>query len=81
MKKLIQDKNTILKDMLDGITVSNNDVEVVSDTIVVRKHKKQSGVALVSGGGSGHEPAHAGFVAEAHARCSCMWRNLHFTYT
>ena len=25
--------------MLDGITVSNNDVEVVSDTIVVRKHK------------------------------------------
>lgn len=64
MKKLIQDKNTILKDMLDGITVSNNDVEVVSDTIVVRKHKKQSGVTLVSGGGSGHEPAHAGFVAE-----------------
>lgn len=64
MKKLIQDKNTILKDMLDGITVSNNDVEVVSDTIVVRKHKKQSSVALVSGGGSGHEPAHAGFVAE-----------------
>ena len=64
MKKLIQDKNTILKDMLDGITVSNNDVEVVSDTIFVRKHKKQSGVALVSGGGSGHEPAHAGFVAE-----------------
>ena len=64
MKKLIQDKNTILKDMLDGITVSNNDVEVVSDTIVVRKHKKQSGVALVSGGGSGHEPAHVGFVAE-----------------
>ena len=64
MKKLIQDKNTILKDMLDGITVSNNDVEVVSNTIVVRKHKKQSGVALVSGGGSGHEPAHAGFVAE-----------------
>lgn len=64
MKKFIQDKNTILKDMLDGITVSNNDVEVVSDTIVVRKHKKQSGVALVSGGGSGHEPAHAGFVAE-----------------
>ena len=64
MKKLIKDKNTILKDILDGITVSNNDVEVVSDTIVVRKHKKQSGVALVSGGGSGHEPAHAGFVAE-----------------
>jgi len=63
-EKVIQDKNTILKDMLDGITVSNNDVEVVSDTIVVRKHKKQSGVALVSGGGSGHEPAHAGFVAE-----------------
>ena len=34
MKKLIQDKNTILKDMLDGITVSNNDVEVVSLSLI-----------------------------------------------
>ena len=33
-------------------------------TLLLLESKKQSGVALVSGGGSGHEPAHAGFVAE-----------------
>ena len=49
--------------MLDGITVSNNDVEVVSDTIVVRKHKTIR-CCTRFWGGSGHEPAHAGFVAE-----------------
>lgn len=63
MKKLIKDKNQILADMLDGLIITNQDVELISDTVVVRKDKKQSGVALVSGGGSGHEPAHAGFVA------------------
>lgn len=31
-------------------------------TIVVRADKKEGKVALVSGGGSGHEPAHAGYV-------------------
>ncbi|MBT2830952.1 dihydroxyacetone kinase subunit DhaK [Staphylococcus coagulans] len=63
MKKLIKDKNQILADMLDGLITTNPEVELISDTVVVRKDKKQSGVALVSGGGSGHEPAHAGFVA------------------
>ncbi|MBA8779871.1 dihydroxyacetone kinase subunit DhaK [Staphylococcus schleiferi subsp. coagulans] len=63
MKKLIKDKNQILADMLDGLITTNPDVELISDTVVARKDKKQSGVALVSGGGSGHEPAHAGFVA------------------
>ncbi|WP_281183464.1 dihydroxyacetone kinase subunit DhaK [Staphylococcus schleiferi] len=63
MKRLIKDKNQILADMLDGLITTNPDVELISDTVVVRKDKKQSGVALVSGGGSGHEPAHAGFVA------------------
>lgn len=63
MKKLIKDKNQILADMLDGLITTNPDVELISDTVVVRKDKKQSGVTLVSGGGSGHEPAHAGFVA------------------
>ncbi len=63
MKKLIKDKTQILADMLDGLLTTNPDVELILDTVVVRKDKKQSGVALVSGGGSGHEPAHAGFVA------------------
>lgn len=64
MKKLIKDKTQFLTDMLDGLSLTNNEIEVIADTVVVRKDKKKQGVALVSGGGSGHEPAHAGYVAE-----------------
>ena len=32
--------------------------------VVVRAQKKEGKVALISGGGSGHEPAHGGFVGE-----------------
>ncbi|WP_353420066.1 dihydroxyacetone kinase subunit DhaK [Staphylococcus coagulans] len=64
MKKLIQEKTQFLNDMLDGLKYTNPNIDVIAETIVVRKHKKTSGVALVSGGGSGHEPAHAGYVAE-----------------
>ena len=62
MKKLIKGKNNILTDMLEGIALTNDNIEIISETVVVKKNKKNSGVALVSGGGSGHEPAHAGYV-------------------
>lgn len=63
MKKLIKEKNNILTDMLEGIALTNDNIEIISETVVVKKNKKNSGVALISGGGSGHEPAHAGYVA------------------
>lgn len=62
MKKLIKEKNNILTDMLEGLALTNDNIEIISETVVVKKNKKNSGVALVSGGGSGHEPAHAGYV-------------------
>lgn len=62
MKKLIKEKNNILTDMLEGIALTNDNIEIISETVVVKKNKKNSRVALVSGGGSGHEPAHAGYV-------------------
>ena len=49
--------------MLEGLALTNDNIEIISETVVVKKNKKNSGVALVSGGGSGHEPAHAGYVA------------------
>ena len=63
MKKLIKEKKNILTDMLEGLALTNDNIEIISETVVVKKNKKNSGVALVSGGGSGHEPAHAGYVA------------------
>lgn len=64
MKKLIKEKTHFLNDMLDGLSITNKEIEIISDTVVVRKHKKGKGVAIVSGGGSGHESAHAGYVAQ-----------------
>ena len=64
MKKLIHDREKIVSDMLTGLKYSDPKIDLIEDSIVVRKHKKDTGVTLVSGGGSGHEPAHAGYVAE-----------------
>ncbi|WP_251518841.1 MULTISPECIES: dihydroxyacetone kinase subunit DhaK [Staphylococcus] len=64
MKKLINEKTHFLADMLKGLSIANPQLEIKDETIVVKKNKKDKGVAIVSGGGSGHEPAHAGYVAE-----------------
>ncbi|TVT28122.1 dihydroxyacetone kinase subunit DhaK [Salinicoccus cyprini] len=64
MKKLVNDRERFLADMLDGLKLRDENIDIIEETVVVRKNRKESGVALVSGGGSGHEPAHAGYVAE-----------------
>ncbi|MCQ8212869.1 dihydroxyacetone kinase subunit DhaK [Cetobacterium somerae] len=64
MKKLINKKEDIVKEMIEGMVKAfPKNIESIKDLpIIVRKEKKYGKVALVSGGGSGHEPAHAGFV-------------------
>ena len=41
-----------------------------SGNVVVRANKKEGKVALISGGGSGHEPAHGGFVGTGMLDCA-----------
>lgn len=64
MKKLINDKNNIVEEVVQGMIKAFPDKldRVENEPIVIRKNKKEGKVALVSGGGSGHEPSHAGFV-------------------
>lgn len=64
MKKLINDVNNVEEEMILGLVKAAPEKLAKLDdyTVVVRKDKKQGKVALVSGGGSGHEPAHAGYV-------------------
>lgn len=64
MKKLINDPNNVLNDMIEGIVVAYPEYvkRLEGFNIIVRSEKKKNKVALVSGGGSGHEPAHAGYV-------------------
>lgn len=67
MKKLINKKETFLTDMIEGMLIAHPELDLIANTVIVKKAKKEQGVAIVSGGGSGHEPAHAGFVAEGIA--------------
>ena len=66
MKKIINQPQDVVSEMLAGLTYAYGDlIEKVPDfDIIQRKSPKSGKVALVSGGGSGHEPAHAGFVGE-----------------
>ncbi|WP_300341504.1 dihydroxyacetone kinase subunit DhaK [Fusobacterium sp.] len=64
MKKMINKPENIVNEMVAGMVKAySNSLETVNDMpIIVRKEKKNNKVALISGGGSGHEPSHAGFV-------------------
>ena len=66
MKKIINNPNDVVSEMLMGLAKANPDVEYLGEGIevIARKEKKQGKVGLVSGGGSGHEPAHAGYVGK-----------------
>jgi dihydroxyacetone kinase len=67
MKKLINDVCAVVPDMLDGLAALNPHLSLLQgSTIVVRADAEavvaRGEVALISGGGSGHEPAHGGYV-------------------
>lgn len=63
MKKILQHVNDVIPDMLAGFALSAPDVELLPKyRIVKRRDINADKVSLISGGGSGHEPAHAGFV-------------------
>lgn len=64
MKKMINKPEDIVEEMVSGMLKAYPEyLERVKDLpVIVRKNKKVGKVALVSGGGSGHEPSHAGFV-------------------
>jgi dihydroxyacetone kinase len=67
MKKLINDPVHVVDEMVEGLVRADDRLILLADeTVIVRADYdavKQAGkVAILSGGGSGHEPAHAGYV-------------------
>ena len=74
MKKFINDPANVVKESLAGVGAAHADlVRIDFDTqIVVRKDAPVSGkVGIVSGGGSGHEPMHGGFVGVGMLDAAC----------
>ena len=65
MKKIINTPETLVSEMLNGIALAHPEVEYLQKYNVIKpKEINPDKVTLISGGGSGHEPAHAGFVGK-----------------
>ncbi|MGX6978282.1 dihydroxyacetone kinase subunit DhaK [Vagococcus elongatus] len=66
MKKIINQPEDVVNEMLEGLTYAYDQLieRVPGTTVVAKKNKEQGKVGIVSGGGSGHEPSHAGFVGK-----------------
>jgi phosphoenolpyruvate---glycerone phosphotransferase subunit DhaK len=74
MKKLINAVDAVLRESLDGFAAAHQGLVKVAHapTYVVRADAPVAGkVALISGGGSGHEPMHAGFVGRGMLTAAC----------
>lgn len=72
MKKLINSVEAVEEQMILGLVKSAPTKlrKLDCGNVVVRAQKKSSKVALVSGGGSGHEPSHGGFVGKGMLDCA-----------
>ena len=66
MKKLINATEDVVSESLAGFAAAHSDIVRIGEQapFVQRRHLKPGKVALVSGGGSGHEPLHGGFVGQ-----------------
>jgi len=73
MKRLMNAVDAMLDESLDGFAAAHADiVELGADRKFVRRRVLSPGkVALISGGGSGHEPLHAGFVGRGMLDAAC----------
>jgi phosphoenolpyruvate---glycerone phosphotransferase subunit DhaK len=73
MKKFINDPDTLLREALAGMVEAHPGLLKVEfePTFVARAERAGSKVALLSGGGSGHEPLHAGFVGRGMLDAAC----------
>ncbi|KRP85492.1 dihydroxyacetone kinase [Bradyrhizobium pachyrhizi] len=73
MKKFINSVDNVLGESLDGFAAAHADLVVLGAErkFVRRRELNSKKVALVSGGGSGHEPLHAGFVGYGMLDAAC----------
>lgn len=73
MKKLINKADDLVDQMLDGLVKANPEkiIRIEGTNVIARADAPVEGkVGLISGGGSGHEPAHAGYVGKAMLDCA-----------
>ncbi|MCI9251733.1 MAG: dihydroxyacetone kinase subunit DhaK [Lachnospiraceae bacterium] len=65
MRKIINDPRKIVSEMCGGISMANPSLEFIERYNILKKRViEKEKVSLISGGGSGHEPAHGGFIGK-----------------
>ncbi|MBS8095929.1 dihydroxyacetone kinase subunit DhaK [Streptococcus suis] len=66
MKKIINQPEHVVDEMLKGLVFMHQDLvnRIDGFDVIIRKTEKTGKVGIISGGGSGHEPSHAGFVGK-----------------
>lgn len=64
MKKIINNPDHVVSEMLEGMAKAHPELVYFPELEVIARREKGKKVGLVSGGGSGHEPAHAGYVGK-----------------
>ena len=73
MKKFMNSTQTMLRESLTGFALCHRDIVALDHDFrfVSRKQAKPGKVAIISGGGSGHEPLHTGFVGHGMLDAAC----------
>ncbi len=64
MKKIINSPDHVVSEMLEGMAKAHPELVYFKEAEVIARKEKGKKVGVVSGGGSGHEPAHAGYVGK-----------------
>lgn len=64
MKKIINNPNEVVSELLEGLALANPSLEYTPTFELISRKEMDNKVGVLSGGGSGHEPAHAGYVGE-----------------
>lgn len=73
MKKFVNDVDQLLLESLQGLQAAHHDLLRLSTdpTFVARRSPATGKVALISGGGAGHEPLHCGFIGKGMLDAAC----------
>ncbi len=81
MKKIINKPETLVMEMCNGMVMAHPELELLKKYKVIKKKEmNENKVTLISGGGSGHEPAHAGLVGKRNVRCGSVRRCVRISF-
>ncbi|HCL01592.1 MAG TPA: dihydroxyacetone kinase subunit DhaK [Lachnoclostridium phytofermentans] len=64
MKKIINEPTKVVSELLKGMELAHPELVYTEKLEVIARREKSNKVAVISGGGAGHEPAHAGYVGK-----------------